>query len=157
MKFSKTTLFSIAGAAIASALFAVGCSNPEDQPVAGHDKPGAPRPTSIVRQQVDRQAPISQPGHKIGFQAAEAVFSARCMPCHNSTNKKGGVDLSSYDGLMASTYNGEKLIKGRKVGDSAIYKAVIGAKPIMPKDAKPLATDDLSAISSWIYDGARNN
>lgn len=166
MRLSKKLLSSVTIAAFAGVLFVAGCSkDPNDTPapdlpkgLGSHVTP--PKPHADENVEVARQASVSQPGHKISFQVVQSVFNARCMPCHSAQNLKGGINLSTYDAVMADKLkSGKKLIGGRslKEGDSGILDEIYGAHPAMPKGQEPIATTDLTAISSWIHAGAPNN
>lgn len=70
--------------------------------------------------------------------------------CHNSVDKKEGLDLSTYSGLM-------KIVQAGSPLRSELYK-VIRAKgeSRMPPDHS-LSKDEIAVIKSWIAFGAREN
>ena len=84
------------------------------------------------------------------------ILKASCFKCHDAKNKKGQLDLSSYDGFKKGGKGGA----GFTAGDpdkSAIVTAISGDKPDMPKKADPLKKDQVDLIARWIKEGAKNN
>ena len=80
------------------------------------------------------------------------IFVSNCTMsgCHNSKDKRGGYDLSNYEGIM-------KGIKAKHPLSSEIYNTIKGKNPSMP--AKPyskLSSSDVNMIKLWINMGARN-
>ena len=86
----------------------------------------------------------------------QPILKASCLKCHDSKNKKGSLDLSTYDGIKKGGKGGA----GFTAGDpdkSAIVTAISGDKPDMPKKADPLKKDQVDLIAKWIKEGAKNN
>jgi hypothetical protein len=73
-----------------------------------------------------------------------------CLKCHDGASKKGGVDLSTYDGVL-------KAVSPGAPEKSKLYTAVTGGTPKMPKGAAALSKGQTDAIASWIKAGARNS
>ncbi len=71
------------------------------------------------------------------------IFTARCTSCHNAGNARGGVNLSTYNGVKASTTNG------------VLYTSVSNGS--MPLGGARLTTEELTRLNQWITMGAPNN
>jgi len=155
MRVSNRAVCSIVLAVVGAALFVIGCGNPDEQPVPGHDKPGvnAHKPPPQNAKVVERQPAVTPSDFKATFKVVSAVFNARCMPCHSAQVHKGGIDLSSYEAVKADKVDGVDFTDPSQKGIDAIY----GDKPKMPKVGLPLALDDISAIAGWIHQGAKND
>ena len=87
------------------------------------------------------------------WKEVSAVLSKRCMPCHSSENRKSGVDLSSYDQVLATG--------GVTPGDpdhSRLVRAINGSgrKKMPPPPNDSCTTEELQLVSDWIKDGAKN-
>ena len=75
------------------------------------------------------------------------LLTPKCVSCHNSTVKSGGIDLSSYSKLMTSNvvtpYDSER---------SLLY--IVLANGSMPEGGPPVSSTTLLAIKTWIDAGA---
>ena len=86
----------------------------------------------------------------------QPILKATCMKCHDAKNKKGSLDLTSYDTLKKGGKGGAAFTAGDP-DKSAIVTAISGDKPDMPKKADPLKKDQVDLIAKWIKEGAKNN
>ena len=81
------------------------------------------------------------------------ILQKRCASCHEGNSKKGGVDVSSYELVMAK---GGLVVPGAPE-KSKLYTSVTGAQPKMPKgNGGPLAKAEVDLIAAWIKAGAKN-
>jgi cytochrome c553 len=84
------------------------------------------------------------------FDEVAAVLARHCVACHNDIDQQGGFSLQTRESLLASDFV--------QPGDRGSHLlSVIGGgdqPPTMPKDAEPLAADDIRAIGRWIEAGA---
>jgi mono/diheme cytochrome c family protein len=91
------------------------------------------------------------------------VFVGRCVSCHAPPNGEGfqasGLDLTSYEGVMAGTKYGPMVIAGSP--DSSNLMRLLdwrtSAALRMPHNKKQLSSCDRSAIRQWIRQGAKDN
>ena len=79
-----------------------------------------------------------------------ALFEASCLGCHGDL-ESGGLNLSSFEGLMSGSDNGPVIIPGSSA-DSVLYQVQTAGSHF----AK-LAADQLEIIQQWIDDGAPEN
>ena len=88
------------------------------------------------------------------------IFRGWCASCHapgGEGEKASGLDLSTYESLMKGTKFGPMVIPG-KPDESSLMALIEGkAKLRMPFQHKPLPACLRLNISSWIFEGARNN
>jgi mono/diheme cytochrome c family protein len=82
---------------------------------------------------------------------SEDIFAPKCLSCHSGPNGSGGVDLSSYNSIVATSAN---LVVSGQPSASRLYTEV--ATGDMPDGGPPLSTDEIEAIGQWIQDGAPN-
>ncbi len=81
------------------------------------------------------------------------IFISNCTMngCHNSTEFKGGFDLTNYDGIMQG-------IKAKHPLMSELYNSIRGNNPSMPpRSNTPLSSHDITYIKLWIEMGAPNS
>jgi len=90
------------------------------------------------------------------FDKVAAIFKSNCTGCHNSTNPRAGLDLSSYQGVMAGGQGGQEVSAGDPDGSRIMAFLKANGKPIMPPRGA-LADGDIQTIASWIKGGAKQN
>jgi uncharacterized membrane protein len=89
------------------------------------------------------------------FEAAASVLINRCYECHNPTERSGGLDLSTRDGLGQGGDNGPVITPGHSDESYLIERVANGEMP--PKKAgksRNLTPDELATLQSWIDSGA---
>lgn len=82
------------------------------------------------------------------------IFREKCLSCHNTDKKIGGLDLSTYSAAMTGGSSGAVVEPGA-AGDSYLFSLVNhDAEPHMPPKSDKLPADMLATISKWIDGGA---
>ena len=87
-------------------------------------------------------------------QQVAPIFERHCVRCHQGNTPKGGLDLTSEKTARAGGESGA-VIEPLKPDASLLVEYISGTKPEMPKDAPPLAADEVAAIRGWIGTGAK--
>jgi mono/diheme cytochrome c family protein len=82
------------------------------------------------------------------------VFQASCINCHGGREIKEGLDLTTYEGTMAGSFNGTVLTPGNSNDSYLVHQLLEGE---MPKRGPRLADDQIQIIVDWINQGALNN
>ncbi len=82
----------------------------------------------------------------------KAMFNGRCTTCHSGPNAEAGLDLSSYESILAGSPDGPVLIPGDPEASLIIQRQ----SQSDPHFGQVLA-DELDALRSWITDGAPEN
>ena len=77
---------------------------------------------------------------------ASAVIAARCLSCHDSAKKAGGIDLSTLAGANAAG-----IVGVTDPGQNRLAKAVVSGK--MPPTGK-LPADQIALLTAWVKAGA---
>lgn len=91
------------------------------------------------------------------------VFVGRCVSCHSAPNGEGylasGLNLTSYEGVMAGTKFGPMVIPGDPEGSNLmrLLDWRTSAALRMPHNGKQLSSCDRTAIREWIRQGAKDN
>jgi hypothetical protein len=78
------------------------------------------------------------------------VLARKCLACHNPTEKKGGLDLSSANATRAGGDSGPAIVSGQP-GESLLWERV--SQNEMPP-RKPLSDEDKQILEKWIKGGA---
>ena len=84
------------------------------------------------------------------------ILKASCQKCHGGKDGKGGVDLSSYAAMKKGGKSGPVFVEGDP-DKSPLVTSITGDKPDMPKKAAPLTKVQVTTISTWVKEGAKNN
>ena len=82
------------------------------------------------------------------------IFQAHCTECHGGTTAELGLNLSTYEGVMAGSDYGTVVEPGNP--DASLIIDMI-ASGDMPQDADPMPAEQLDLIRTWISEGALNN
>lgn len=87
------------------------------------------------------------------------IIERRCIKCHGGINDgevriEEGLDLTSYDNLIAGSYNGPVIEPGDTENSYLIEQIVKGE---MPKKEPRLLPKEVKTITEWVKAGAPNN
>ncbi|MFM8250720.1 MAG: DUF1553 domain-containing protein [Planctomycetota bacterium] len=82
------------------------------------------------------------------------LFERRCVSCHNETERKGGLSLSTAADLAKGGESGA-VVKAGRAADSSLWTMIHGEKPEMPKSGRPLTAAQEQAVARWIDAGAK--
>ena len=136
------------------AILAIGCSKPADDTVGKSDM-GAPSSTTGGTTTTGTTG--TPPATTVGFSTVAPILTKNCVGCHGATNPKGGINLSTYDGVIKGGTDGAIVTAGDPLKSKLVdaLRARNGAMQ-MPKGAAPLAETDIKQIEDWITAGAKN-
>ena len=85
------------------------------------------------------------------------ILRAECMNCHNPDKAKGGLDLSSYEGLMKGTKHGPIVVPGEPLTSNLNVLIEGRAQVQMPHNQRPLLKSQQEIIREWVKQGAKDN
>ncbi len=89
----------------------------------------------------------------------QPIFNQNCANNCHLNNTSGGLNLSSYTGLMSGGKNGVVVIPGN--GTDSIIIQKLGSNPPfgdqMPIGSSALSSTKIKLITTWIDDGAEDN
>lgn len=80
-----------------------------------------------------------------------ALLESKCIACHNSSSKLGGLDLSSYQDSLLGGNSGAAVIPGDPDNSTIIIIQSAGDHPGQFTD------EELAQVSEWIASGAPEN
>lgn len=126
--------------------------------------------TQVIPSPTEIQAPATEipsvPATEAPTQAAETsagisfandvapIFEASCNKCHGIEEVKEGLDLTTYEGVMAGSFNGAVVVPGN-ANESYLVQQV--AEGEMPKRGLGLTDQQIQIIADWVNQGAQNN
>ncbi len=79
------------------------------------------------------------------------LLTRHCLECHDSTVKKGGLDLSRKDAALAGGESGPAIVPGKN-SESPLWTLVESNE--MPHDRPPLSKEEKQSLKRWIDGGA---
>lgn len=90
----------------------------------------------------------------VSYSRVDAIFQSKCVACHGHTTRQSGLNLESFDSLMAGGKRGAAITPG-KSGESLLVKYIDGTlNPRMPLGDE-LSAEEIGAIKAWIDAGAK--
>ena len=81
------------------------------------------------------------------------LLENKCFSCHNPDKKKGGLELTSYAGLMNGGSGGAVVDAGNPQASRLWTCSAKKEEPFMPPEGAPLDAKDLTLLSKWIAGG----
>ncbi|MGA0133641.1 MAG: c-type cytochrome domain-containing protein, partial [Opitutales bacterium] len=82
------------------------------------------------------------------------LLENKCFSCHNPDKKKGGLELTSYAGLVDGGSGGAVIDPGNPSASRLWTCSSKKEEPFMPPEGAPLDAKDLATLSKWIEGGA---
>jgi cytochrome c len=82
------------------------------------------------------------------------LIESRCINCHGGQRTEKGLDLKTFDSLMAGSENGPVVAAG-KAPDSKLIELIVNQK--MPKRGPKLTPPQVELFTDWVNQGALNN
>ena len=82
------------------------------------------------------------------------ILESRCAKCHMGEFVSEGLDMNTYESLMAGSQNGPVIAPGDADDSLLIQKVVEGT---MPKRGPRLTPVQIQTLTDWINAGAPNN
>ncbi|MCB9853657.1 MAG: hypothetical protein H6819_11220 [Phycisphaerales bacterium] len=92
----------------------------------------------------------------ISFQTnVRPIIQTRCASCHNPDKLKGGLNMTTYQGLLAGGSGGKVVVPG-KPDDSVILGVIIQSRePKMPPSGNKLPDAEIETVRAWIQQGCK--
>jgi len=109
----------------------------------------SPSTPDVVSLTGDAEALVSYAG------SVQPIWNSSCGSCHGSN---GGLNLTSYNNLMAGTSNNGPAVIPGDGATSLIIRRINGTTGgLMPQGGPALSTGTIATIETWINQGALDN
>lgn len=82
------------------------------------------------------------------------VLQSHCINCHGGQRTSEGLDMKTYESLMAGSENGSVISPGDAANSSFVSLAAEGK---MPKRGPKLTPAEVQLLTDWVNAGAPNN
>lgn len=82
------------------------------------------------------------------------IFQTYCVECHGGARTREGLNMTSYDALMAGSFNGAVIIPGN-ANESITVQLIVAGE--MPERGPAVSSAEVQLIIDWINQGAQNN
>ncbi|UCF35304.1 MAG: hypothetical protein JSU96_10625 [Acidobacteriota bacterium] len=108
-------------------------------------------PSKAAGSEIDRETAV------LFADVIQPILDHDCGGCHNPSRKRGGLDLSSQEGVLAGGENGEVLTAGEGSSSELILRMALGStdpKRMPPGDRTPVDLGKVEVIRWWIEQGA---
>ena len=90
------------------------------------------------------------------YRQVRPILQRHCVGCHQPAKRGGKLMLTTFEGFKQGGENGNSFTPG-KPDESLVLDYISGEKPEMPRDAKPLAKEQVALIARWIKEGAKDD
>lgn len=116
----------------------------------------APTETSAPAEEAASSAVVEAPASaNVSFTGdILPIIQNRCVDCHGGRQKKEGLDMKTYESLMAGSRSGPVLVPG-DANASLLVELIV--KGDMPNRGEPVTPAELQLIMDWVNQGALNN
>lgn len=95
--------------------------------------------------------------HKVDFATEiQPILRRHCYRCHGPRQQEGGVRLDLRSHAMAQGDSEQPLLVSGDAANSLLFQRLVDPElgELMPRDSKPLATEELQRLRQWIETGA---
>ncbi len=102
-------------------------------------------------------AKLEKPSEIFFQDVFELVLQENCSSCHNSENKKAGVNLSNFNALLGK--GGKKVLSPFNPEQSSVYETltlISGSRKMPPTSEDSLTENQINLVYQWINNGAKN-
>jgi len=153
----------IASIALASLLLLAACGGSApattEAPAPATEAPAAQAP---AQEATPTNAPEPAPTEAAASTSGEISFAkdilpileSRCINCHGGQRTSEGLDIKTYEALMAGSQNGSVVIPGDAANSSFV---TLSAEGKMPKRGPKLTPAEVQLLTDWVNAGAPNN
>lgn len=86
----------------------------------------------------------------------QPLFDEKCTSCHNNEILRGGLDMSTSEGLFKGGTSGLAIVQ-KNLNKSLVFKRIIkeqSDKKFMPPAGIPMTYNEIKLIEWWILEGA---
>ena len=94
------------------------------------------------------------------YEHVRPVFQVKCQGCHQPARAKSGYVITSVDAMIAGGESSEAIVPN-KPGESYLIELVTRQegedRPAMPPEGDPLSPHELSLVTRWIEQGAKDD
>jgi hypothetical protein len=87
------------------------------------------------------------------FRSFQRITKHICLRCHRGAEPKGGLDLSSREGVLRGGDSGPAIELGDPEASLLLRRVIEGSMPPIG-DGEPLAATDIDELRRWIQFGA---
>lgn len=90
------------------------------------------------------------------YRQVKPLLNQTCAGCHKPEKSKGDLDLTVVSLILKGGKHGAAITPGDAV-KSKLIEMVSGDDPDMPKDADPLSAGQVSLLTRWVQQGAKDD
>jgi hypothetical protein len=115
---------------------------------------GDPAPDKAARAPRKTGRPAAKPaaGERLAFTRDIApILAGNCLGCHNAQQKRGELNMSTFEGLMTGSKSGPVIVPGQPA-ESLLVELVEERK--MPRGDRRLTDDAIAKLRRWVQQGA---
>ena len=105
-----------------------------------------------------QEATVANPKSKFedpkpDYDAVQSIFQQKCLACHTTATKMGGLVLESYQTLFNGGAHGPVVVPGKSAESRLLLMLEGKMGPRMPFGGEPLSAAEIATIKAWIDAG----
>lgn len=124
-------------------------TSPASAPAAA---PASATPTTAPKEPIAKETAL--PTTFVDWAAVEPLLQDRCSSCHEPSDKKGGLDVTSFAAMRAGGGSGKTITPGEPEQSRLYLMVTMQERPFMPKGEDPLTGEQQALLRTWIEQGA---
>ncbi len=110
--------------------------------------------TALLSAQPPASSPAAPPAPVSFARDIFPVLEANCLPCHGDAMQMAKLDLRTRENALVGGAHGPAIVSGH-AEQSRLFRRITGADtPVMPMSGDPLTPDQITAIRTWLDQGA---
>jgi hypothetical protein len=99
-------------------------------------------------------ARAGEPKEEVSFSYVSDILNHHCIMCHKGNNAPLGLQLDSYEHVMAGGENGLVVVPGRPQESELVLRIKGQIKPSMPFGKPLLQHNNIQSVIRWVEEGA---
>jgi uncharacterized membrane protein len=107
------------------------------------------------KDEITMKLPSQPDSIKVYKHLIQPILEQKCYGCHNAEKKKGGLDLTSWEGITLGGESGNTIEDG--IWTNEMFKRVTlsqNSKKFMPPKGNPLKYSEITLLKWWIENGS---
>ena len=160
----KKNLFAILWTALILSACATQTPLPTPQPVSATETSAPPTPTAVATETTVPTLEAILPTETLVVENISApvsfanqvfpILQTYCVECHGGQRTREGLNMTSYDNLLAGSDNGTVLIPGN--ANESLFIDLI-EQGEMPNRGLAPSSEEVQILIDWVNQGALNN
>ncbi|MBK8098759.1 MAG: PQQ-binding-like beta-propeller repeat protein [Planctomycetes bacterium] len=127
---------------------------PGGAPMAAPMPAAAPEVAIAQPAAAPKTGTAAAPAELVTWAQIEPLFAERCSACHEPSEAKGGLDITTFAATRKGGGSGRTLVPGEPDSSRLFLMITQQERPFMPKGEDQLSKEQIARVRTWIEQGA---